>query len=191
MAHYLTCDPHLFTAEERMVRHGPHPDKDIWWVDALVVDPWQKTFWLGEATYNPKPTPLVRKVWRFYERKDEVMKQLALEGLTEGWSVRPWLFNRRRPCDSWCHACRRTATRRLLTLRRQPLLGCTRVFDAREPSRAGPTPICTNDTRIEPPLRRYRSSKPSSCSFPGDPTTTDAICMKLIRLLGTLMKTAR
>jgi hypothetical protein len=94
MAHYLTCDPHLFIAEERMVRHGPHPDKDVWWIDALVVDPWQKTFFLGEATYNRSPTPLMRKVNHFYERKGEVMKRLSLEGLPEGWDVRPWLFIR-------------------------------------------------------------------------------------------------
>ena len=90
-----TDSPHLFIAGERMVRHGPHPDKDIWYIDALVVDPWQKTFFLGEATYNPRPTPLVRKVNRFYERKDEVIKQLSLEGLSDGWSVQPWLFIRR------------------------------------------------------------------------------------------------
>jgi hypothetical protein len=95
MAHYLTCDPHLFIAEERMVRHGPHPDKDVWYIDALAVNPWEKTFYLGEATYSAKPAALVRKVNLFYERKAEVIKQLSLEGLSEGWAVRPWLFIRR------------------------------------------------------------------------------------------------
>jgi hypothetical protein len=65
MVHYLTCDPHLFVAEERMLQYGPDPSKDIWWIDALVADPWRKTFFLGEATYNLRPAPLVRKVNSF------------------------------------------------------------------------------------------------------------------------------
>jgi hypothetical protein len=64
------------------------------WIDALAVNPWEKTFYLGEVTYNPKPTPLARKVNLFYERKPEVIKQLSLEGLSDGWAVRPWLFIR-------------------------------------------------------------------------------------------------
>src|ERR1700751_4022539 len=95
MEHYLTCEPHRFIAEERMVRHGPHRDKDVWWIDALAVNPWEKTFYLGEATYNAKPAALVRKVKLFYERNAEVIKQLSLEGLSDGWVVRPWLFIRR------------------------------------------------------------------------------------------------
>ena len=95
MTHYLTCDPHLFVAEERMLQYGPDRNKDIWWIDALVVDPWTKTFFLGETTYNPKPAPLMRKIVQFYQLKNEVMTRLSLGGLSSGWDVRPWIFVRR------------------------------------------------------------------------------------------------
>lgn len=94
MTHYLTSDPHLFVAEERMLRYGHDPNKDIWWIDALAVDPWRKTFFLGEATYNPKPAPLMKKINHFYQIKGEVVSRLCLGGLSSGWSVRPWLFIR-------------------------------------------------------------------------------------------------
>jgi hypothetical protein len=94
MVHYLICDPHLFIAEERRVQYGPDRDRDVWWIDALIADPWKKTFYLGEATYNLKPSPLAKKVARFYEIQEEVVGALSLEGL-EGWSVRPWLFIRK------------------------------------------------------------------------------------------------
>jgi hypothetical protein len=95
VVHYLTCDPHIFAQEERRVQYGPDADKDVWWIDALVVDPWQKTFFLGEATYNLKPSPLARKITRFYDIMDTVIRCLSLEGLQDGWNVRPWLFVRR------------------------------------------------------------------------------------------------
>lgn len=95
MTHYLTTDPHLFVAEERMLQYGSDANQKVWYIDAVAVDPWQKTFFLAEATYNPSPAPLMRKIKLFYEVKNEVMTRLSLEGLATGWDVRPWLFVRR------------------------------------------------------------------------------------------------
>lgn len=95
MTHYLTADPHLFVSEERRIQYGPNPDKDVWWIDALTTDPWKQTFYLGESTYNPSPTPLVRKIVRFYEIKSDVLANLSPNGTPQGWDVRPWLFVRR------------------------------------------------------------------------------------------------
>jgi hypothetical protein len=41
MVHYLTCDPRLFVAEERVLRYGKD---DFWYIDAFVVSPWERTF---------------------------------------------------------------------------------------------------------------------------------------------------
>jgi hypothetical protein len=95
LAHYLTCDPHLFIAKKRELRYGDDTKKDVWSICALAVDPWKKTFFLGEATYNAKPSPLLRKVKKFYGIESEVIKLLALEGLPNGWNARPWLFIRK------------------------------------------------------------------------------------------------
>jgi len=91
---YVTADPNLFVAEERLLYHGTNPN-DHWWVDALIVDPWAKTFYLGETTYNPKPIPLLKKLKTFTDRKSHVLQRLGRDGVPEGWDVRPWLFLRK------------------------------------------------------------------------------------------------
>jgi hypothetical protein len=96
MVHYLTCDPRLFVAEERILQYGKDKNKDFWYIDAFVVSPWERTFYLGEATYNLKPTPLLKKLHVFAERYDEVMKLLVPESEHDKWVVRPWLFLRKR-----------------------------------------------------------------------------------------------
>jgi hypothetical protein len=70
-------------------------DKDVWWVDALIVDPWQNMFYLGEATYNLKPNPLLKKLRTFAARKSEVLARLGHRGAPPGWDIRPWLFLRK------------------------------------------------------------------------------------------------
>jgi hypothetical protein len=50
MVHYLTSDPRLSVAEERVLRYGKDTNKGFWYIDAFVVSPWDRTFYLGEAT---------------------------------------------------------------------------------------------------------------------------------------------
>ena len=96
---YVTMDPCLFVAEERFLQYGPDKDKDIWWVDALIVDPWAKMFYLGEATYDLRPKRLLKKLEIFSFRKTDVLKGVGREGAPEGWDIRPWLFLRKDAVD--------------------------------------------------------------------------------------------
>ena len=91
---YITADPSLFVAEERLLVYGKGA-KDHWWVDALIVDIWAETFYLGETTYNLRPSSLLQKLAVFTARKSEVLAGIGRKGAPQGWSVRPWLFLRR------------------------------------------------------------------------------------------------
>jgi hypothetical protein len=90
---YVTADPNLFLAEERLLFHGAAPN-DHWWIDAMIVDPWAQMIYLGETTYNPRP-PLLKKLKVFAERKSQVLQRIGRTGAPAGWDVRPWLFLRR------------------------------------------------------------------------------------------------
>ena len=93
---YVTMDPRLFVAEERSLQHGENPNKDLWWIDVQIADPWDKIFYLGEATYDPRPNRLMEKLHVFVEREVEILKRLgrAGDGVPKYWKVRPWLFIR-------------------------------------------------------------------------------------------------
>jgi len=95
VAHYLACDPHVFVAEERQLQYGPDPEKDLWYIDALAADLWQRTLFIGEATYDLRPARLIRKLLHFYQNKSEVVKWLSLKVLPPEWEVRPWIFIRK------------------------------------------------------------------------------------------------
>lgn len=91
---YVTMDPNLFVAEERLLRFGPDKDKDVWWIDALIVDPWGKMFYLGEATYDLRPNRLIKKLATFAAKKTDVLAHVGRSGAPKGWDIRPWLFLR-------------------------------------------------------------------------------------------------
>ncbi|WP_137043551.1 hypothetical protein [Pseudolabrys sp. FHR47] len=90
---YVLADPTLFVAEERSLHFGDGLD-DNWWIDLLIVDPWQKIFFLGEVTYDPRPRRLVEKLKKFSLTKPVVLTKLGRSGAPEGWDIRPWLFIR-------------------------------------------------------------------------------------------------
>jgi hypothetical protein len=90
---YIIADPNLFVAEERALYYGEGLD-DNWWIDVLIVDPWEKKFYLGEATYDPKPRRLLDKLAKFANQKTEVLKKIGRNGAPDGWDIRPWLFLR-------------------------------------------------------------------------------------------------
>lgn len=92
---YVTMDPCLFVAEERLLQYGPNKDKDVWWIDALIADPWSKMFYLGEATYDLRPNRLIKKLEIFAKRKSDVLANLGRTGAPDGWDIRPWLFLRK------------------------------------------------------------------------------------------------
>ena len=91
---YVTADPNLFVAEERALYYDDGLD-DNWWVDVLIVDPWEKIFYLGEATYDPRPRRLLKKLEVFTNKKSVVLKKIGRNGAPNGWDIRPWLFLRK------------------------------------------------------------------------------------------------
>lgn len=96
---YVTMDPCLFVAEERLLIYGPDKNKDYWYVDVLIVDPWNKLFYLGEVTYDQRPNRLIKKLEILHSRKVDVLRGIGRDGAPHGWDVRPWLFLRKDAVD--------------------------------------------------------------------------------------------
>src|ERR1700736_6206311 len=68
---WLTCKSGWFTTSQatpvcslrrRAFEFGDNENKHLWYIDALVVSPWERTFYPAEATYDLKPNRLLKKL---------------------------------------------------------------------------------------------------------------------------------